>query len=211
MNNDDVKPEASGSNDAAICSLPASDLREIREALWAAMDDIGEHLQVAKYNLRGECCGQIMAKPDFPQLIHEAGIKASEEVKERLRIASCKISTILKSVDAKATEGPQDPSEALRGWGPMTLATVQAADLAEGTVKLRVRGPLPHTIIGGQWFLFPDAPPAASRPDLDFLVRHTCSSHPEGMVDKHGDCVPCGLGWPPNPQSAPGMAARKHQ
>ncbi len=48
--------------------------------------------------------------------------------------------------------------------------------------------------IGGQWFLFPDAPPAALRPDLVFMVRHTCSSHPVGMADKHGDCVPCKLG-----------------
>ena len=80
----------------------------------------------------------------------------------------------------------------------MTLATVQAADMTEGTVTLRIRGPFPTTILGGQWFLFPDAPPAASRPDLDFMVRHTCSSHPDGMADKHGDCVPCKLGWPPS-------------
>jgi len=65
-------------------------------------------------------------------------------------------------------------------------------------VTLRIQGPFPTTILGGQWFLFPDAPPAALRPDLDFMVRHTCSSHPDGMADKHGDCVPCKLGCPPS-------------
>ena len=89
---------------APPCSLRASDLLEIREAIRAAMDDIGEHLQVAKYNLRGECCGQIMAKPDFPQLIHESGIKASEDVKERLRLTSCKISAILKAENKELTD-----------------------------------------------------------------------------------------------------------
>ena len=88
---------------------------------------------------------------------------------------------------------------ALRGWGPMTLATVQAADMTEGMVTIRIHGPFPTTILGGQWFLFPDAPPAALRPDLDFMVSHTCSRHPEGMADKHGDCVPCKLGWPTSP------------
>lgn len=88
---------AEGGCPPATCSLRASELLEIREAIWAAMDDIGEHLQVAKYNLRGECCGQIMPRPNPPQLIHEAGIKASEEVKERLRLTSCKISAILKA------------------------------------------------------------------------------------------------------------------
>jgi hypothetical protein len=87
-------------SDDAACSLRTSELLEIREALWAAMDDIGEHLQVAKYNLRGECCGQIMARPNPPQLIHEAGIKASEDVKERLRLISCKISAVIKAENA---------------------------------------------------------------------------------------------------------------
>lgn len=86
---------------------------------------------------------------------------------------------------------------ALRGWGPMTLATVQAADMTAGTVTLHIQGPFPTTILGGQWFLFPDAPPAALRPDLDFMIHHTCTSQQDGMVDKHGDCVPCKLGWPP--------------
>lgn len=81
---------------APLGSLMSSDLMEIREALWAAMDDIHEHLQVAKYNLRGEFCGEIMTKPDSPQLIHEAGISASESVIERLRVLSCKISARLK-------------------------------------------------------------------------------------------------------------------
>ncbi len=90
--------------DVADCSLRASELREIREAIWAAMEDIGEHLQVAKYNLRGECCGQIMPRPNPPQLIHEAGIKASEEVKERLRLTSCKISAILKAENSQDKE-----------------------------------------------------------------------------------------------------------
>lgn len=77
-------------------SLLPADLLEIREVLRAAMDDIREHLQVAKYNLRGECCGEIMTKPTTPQLIHEAGISASESVIERLRVMSCKISALLK-------------------------------------------------------------------------------------------------------------------
>jgi hypothetical protein len=102
------QPKASSPSDAAPCSLRASELLEIREAIWAAMDDIGEHLQVAKYNLRGECCGQIMPRPNPPQLIHEAGIKASEEVKERLRLTSCKISAILKSENS-VVERPGRP------------------------------------------------------------------------------------------------------
>ena len=84
----------------------------------------------------------------------------------------------------------------------MTLATVQAADMTEGTVTLRIQGPFPTTILGGQWFLFPDAPPAVLRPDLDFMVHHTCTSHPDGMADKYGDCVPCKLGWPPSPPNS---------
>jgi hypothetical protein len=41
-----------------------------------------------------------MPRPNPPQLIHEAGIKASEEVMERLRLTSCKISAILKAENA---------------------------------------------------------------------------------------------------------------
>ena len=73
-------------------TLSAAELLKIRETLWAAMDDIREHLQVAKYNLRGEALGEIVGKPDMPKLIHEAGITASEEVIEKLRLASCNIS-----------------------------------------------------------------------------------------------------------------------
>lgn len=112
---------------------------------------------------------------------------------------------IPKNMNEKSEGGLQSAtSSALRGWGPMTLATVQAADMTEGTVTLRIQGPFPTTILGGQWFLFPDAPPAALRPDLDFMVRHTCSSHPDGMADKHGDCLPCKLGWPPSKTNGQG-------
>lgn len=63
---------------------------------------------------------------------------------------------------------------ALQGWGPMTLATVQAADLTDGTVTLRIKGPFPSTILGGQWFLFPDPPIAELRPNLDFMTIPIC-------------------------------------
>jgi hypothetical protein len=97
MKNENTDTPLKADCPSATCSLRTSELLEIREAIWAAMDDIGEHLQVAKYNLRGECCGQIMARPNPPRLIHEAGIKVSEDVKERLRLISCKISAVIKA------------------------------------------------------------------------------------------------------------------
>jgi hypothetical protein len=45
--------------------------------------DIHQLLRVAKYNLTGECVGQMMKIPDPPQLIHETGIKKSEAVIQR--------------------------------------------------------------------------------------------------------------------------------
>ena len=85
------------------CSLLSSDLLEIRETLWAAMDDIREHLQVCKYNLRGEALGQFVGKPKTPRIIHEVGIKASENTIERLRLTSCKISAIIKATSQDRT------------------------------------------------------------------------------------------------------------
>jgi len=58
------------------------------EALRAADDDIREHLQVCKYNLRGQInTGEIIEKPNPPQLVHEEGIKASERVRNNISAA----------------------------------------------------------------------------------------------------------------------------
>ena len=81
--------------------MTVEELTEIRETLWAAMDDIREHLQVCKYNLRGESCGQFVGKPETPRIIHEGGIKASEDTIERLRLTSCKISEKIKDLTPK--------------------------------------------------------------------------------------------------------------
>ncbi len=94
MNNDTTTPKPPTSEqpadkglDGAACSasFTVSEMQDIADALSVAMTDIREHLQVAKYNLRGECAGQIMEKPITPQLIHERGIAASEAVIERCR------------------------------------------------------------------------------------------------------------------------------
>ena len=52
---------------------------------------------------------------------------------------------------------------AVKSWGPLAIADVVGGDLAENTVTLRIHGPMPHTILGAQWFIFHDAPPAAER------------------------------------------------
>ena len=72
-------------------------LLEVEAWMSAAHLDISQHLQVAKYNLRGECAGQIMERPDPPQLIHEKGIEDSEKVLEDLKMIAHKISKALKS------------------------------------------------------------------------------------------------------------------
>lgn len=105
MNSETNSIEGEGSSPVP-CSLLSSDLLEIRETLWAAMDDIREHLQVCKYNLRGEALGQFVGKPETPRIVHEAGIKASEDTIERLRLTSRKISAIIKAnVQAHGTAG----------------------------------------------------------------------------------------------------------
>lgn len=60
----------------------------LADATRAAMNDIREHLQVAKYNLRGEInTGEVIERPNPPMLIHEAGISCSERVMEKCRKA----------------------------------------------------------------------------------------------------------------------------
>ncbi len=54
--------------------------QNLLKTLGNAMDDIRQHLQVAKYNLRGECCGDKMEIPQKPLLVHERGIAQSERV-----------------------------------------------------------------------------------------------------------------------------------
>ena len=67
-------------------SFTVSEAQDIADALHVAMDDIRELLQVAKYNLRGQInTGEIVEKPNPPQLVHEAGIAKSEAVMERCR------------------------------------------------------------------------------------------------------------------------------
>jgi len=59
--------------------------------------------------------------------------------------------------------------DAIASWGPLVIADVIGGDIAENTVTLRIHGPMPHTILGAQWFLFHDAPPAAERLPFPFL------------------------------------------
>ena len=82
---------------ATTCSLSLFQIEELRQALWIAGDDIRQHLQVARYNLTGECAGQIMDKPDPPQLIHAAGIAESERVLGLLQKQSLKLSDLLSA------------------------------------------------------------------------------------------------------------------
>lgn len=53
--------------------------------------------------------------------------------------------------------------DAVKSWGPLVIADVIAGDIAKNTVTLRIHGPMPRTLLGAQWFLFHDAPPAADR------------------------------------------------
>jgi len=59
--------------------------------------------------------------------------------------------------------------DAIASWGPLVIADVIGGDIAENTVTLHIHGPMPHTILGAQWFLFHDAPPAAERLPFPFL------------------------------------------
>lgn len=59
---------------------------ETISVLWAADDDIREHLQVARYNLTGMMhTGDQMPIPNPPQLIHQAGIDASDTVRAKIQ------------------------------------------------------------------------------------------------------------------------------
>lgn len=71
--------------------LTVFELQDIADALSAAMDDIRQHVQVAKYNLRGECCGELMPRPNPPMFVHERGIAASENAINRCRKVWLKI------------------------------------------------------------------------------------------------------------------------
>ena len=59
--------------------------------------------------------------------------------------------------------------DAVKSWGPLVIADVVGGDLADNTVTLRIHGPMPGTILGAQWFIFHDAPPAAERLQFPFL------------------------------------------
>ncbi len=69
----------------ALALESAERFETMREALRAADKDICEHLQVARYNLTGMTkTGDQMPIPDPPLLIHDAGIRASEDVLKRI-------------------------------------------------------------------------------------------------------------------------------
>ena len=78
-----------------VVQLHYYELQEVLDTLSNASDDISEHLQVAKYNLRGERAGDTMPIPNPPQLIHEAGISRSEQVRNRCDALWCKLYKIL--------------------------------------------------------------------------------------------------------------------
>jgi len=67
------------------------------------------------------------------------------------------------------TGGGCSDADAVKSWGPLVIADVIGGDIAENTVTLRIHGPMPRTILGAQWFLFHDAPPAAERLPFPFL------------------------------------------
>lgn len=77
-------------------------------------------------------------------------------------------------------------------WGPLVIADVVGGDLADNTVTLRIHGPMPHTILGAQWLLFHDAPPAAAR------VR-TISSHDAEPIRSGGGVTPSADRTPGSP------------
>lgn len=70
---------------ACSASFTVSEMQDIADALYFAMDDIRQLLQVAKYNLRGQINSELIEKPNPPILIHEQGITQSEAIIERCR------------------------------------------------------------------------------------------------------------------------------
>ena len=60
----------------------------LKSAADAADDDIGEHLQVANYNLHGLLnTGERIEPPNPPERIHQAGIDVSVAVRKNIRKA----------------------------------------------------------------------------------------------------------------------------
>jgi len=90
------------------------------------------------------------------------------------------------------TDGSGQDADAVKSWGPLVIADVVGGDLAENTVTLRIHGPMPHTILGAQWFLFHNAPPAAERLPFPFLhnagsmARELAAHDSESTTDLNG-------------------------
>lgn len=80
-------PEVNSSDGKDVgVAFTVSEIQDIADALQVAMTDINQHLQVAKYNTRGQInTGEFIDKPNPPVLIHEAGIAQSEAVIARCR------------------------------------------------------------------------------------------------------------------------------
>jgi hypothetical protein len=82
--------------------------------------------------------------------------------------------------------------DAVKSWGPLVIADVIGGDLAENTVTLRIHGPMPRTLLGAQWFLFHDAPPAADRLPFpstleDSLRLDWLDAHKKEMIEHKPD------------------------
>lgn len=80
-------------------SLMVEALHGSQKALRAAGDDIGELIQVAKYNLRGQInSGEIIERPKPPLLVHENGIAKSEYVIKQINQALNALNQILNKL-----------------------------------------------------------------------------------------------------------------
>lgn len=85
-----TRPENPESTHPATFTV--AEMQDIADTLAVAREDIGQLIQVAKYNLRGQIStGEVIGKPAQPILVHEQGIERSEAVMERCRKTWCMV------------------------------------------------------------------------------------------------------------------------
>ena len=70
--------------------MSKDDLAEIRDAISAAMDDIGDYVRIHDYN-NGILLGNYVGKPIVPMMPHQVGIDASKVCIERCRKSVVKL------------------------------------------------------------------------------------------------------------------------
>lgn len=72
---------------ASSCSLSADEVKLLKDALWAARSDIWQTLRVNERNLTGidpVFPHDEPVKPEYPSLIHRAGLDESYEVHRQI-------------------------------------------------------------------------------------------------------------------------------